>query len=312
MTGPVMTDSFPAMSTTVTVIGVGIDRVTHEAAMRAVRAGTAAWEQRFSRFRPESMLSRVNAAAGAWTKVDEPFLDVMELARTAVFATEGRFNPAILGTLRDHGYDRTIDEVRGTVAPVLTRRRPVAGMDAWQEVAIDRRGRKVRVPEGMEVDFGGIAKGALADRLAERYAGWPGGTVSIGGDIRVWGEPPDGHAWRVGIEHPLDQEREITVVEVYGHQSFSIATSSRTKRLWRTAEGEAHHLIDPATGRPTDSSLLAVSACAATAVAAEIVTKNVLVASAHGRVTIRELLDAEWVLTVSEALEIARITREAA
>jgi FAD:protein FMN transferase len=152
----------------------------------------------------------------------------------------------------------------------------------------------------------------LADRLAERYAGWPGGTVSIGGDIRVWGEPPDGDSWRVGIEHPFDTERDITIIEVYGHRPFAIATSSRTKRLWRTAEGEVHHLIDPATGRPASTPLVAVTACAATATAAEIVTKNVLIASAHGPITSQDLLDAEWALTVTDTLDVARITKEAA
>jgi FAD:protein FMN transferase len=312
VSGAALTSAFPAMSTTVTVVAVGIDRATHEAAMRDIRAVTAAWEQRFSRFRPDSMLSRVNVGGANWTAADDTFLDLIVTAREAVFATGGRFNPAILNALRDHGYDRTIYDVRAGVVSGVVATRPIAGMEAWREVEIDRRGGRIRLPVGLRVDFGGIAKGALADRLADRYGRWPGGAISIGGDIRLWGAPPDGDSWRVGIEHPLHPERDFTTIEVYGHRPFAVATSSRTKRLWRTAEGEAHHLIDPGTGRPASTPLLAVTACAATATAAEIVTKNVLIGSAHGPVTGRDLLDAEWALTVSETLEITRITKETA
>lgn len=312
MSHPSHSSTFPAMSTTVAVVSVGIPERHHHRAMNGIVADVEAWERRFSRFRPESMLSRVNAATGSWVTVDAPFRDLLEVARDAVFATSGRFNPAILPALEAHGYNRTIDDVRRTRPLVARQPRPPVPLDAWTEVVVDRANGRVQIPERLRIDLGGIAKGALADRLAERFAHWPGGAISIGGDMRVWGTPPDGEAWRVGIEHPLDGERDIAVATLPDGPCLAIATSSRTKRAWATGSGQAHHLIDPATGKPATSSILAVSACAPTATMAEIVTKNLMVASASAALTAELLLDACWALTVSDTLDLARITKEAA
>lgn len=311
MSRPSHASAFPAMSTTVNIVSVGIAGDEHQRAMDEIQAGVAAWEERFSRFRPSSLLSRVNAAAGRWIGVDAPFLDLLEAARDAVAATEGRFNPAILPALVASGYGRTIDEVRRNatigMAPPIT-----APPAAWADVVIDRRGLRVRLPYGMQVDFGGIAKGALADRLADRFGHWPGGAIGIGGDTVLWGLPPDGDTWRVGVEHPLEPDEDIAVVAIPSGAALAIATSSRTKRAWSTGRGSAHHLIDPGTGAPARSSLLAVTACAPTATIAEVITKNLMVASAHGDLTPGLLLDAQWALTITDTLDVARITKEAA
>lgn len=302
--------TFPAMSTTVDVVSVGIAGDEHQGAMEAIEAAVREWEARFSRFQPTSLLSRVNAAAGGWIAIDTPFFDLLETARDAVFATEGRFNPAILPALVASGYDRTIDDVR---RGVVTRTQATAApLDAWHEVAIDRARMRVRLPEGMQVDLGGIAKGALADYLAGRFGQWVGGAIGIGGDTMLWGLPPDGDAWRVGVEHPLDPDQDIAVVTVPVGATMAIATSSRTKRAWATDRGRAHHLIDPATGAPAQSSLLAVTVGAPDATTAEIVTKNLMVASAHGALAPGLLLDASWALTVTDTLDVTHITKEAA
>jgi FAD:protein FMN transferase len=312
MTRSTYSVTFPAMSTTVTVIGVNVAGKVFDQASGQIRADVAAWEKRFSRFRPDSMLSEVNARTGTWTPVDEPFLDVVTTAKEAVFATNGRFDPAILPMLEAEGYRRTIDVTRSSTALVEPRPTTPAGIDAWMAVEVDSSASKLRLPSGMRIDFGGIAKGVLADRLAERHAGWPGGAISIGGDMRMWGTPPSGNVWRVGIEHPLDPDQDIGSVALSGPDWTAIATSSRTKRSWRNSDGDAHHLIDPATGRPLATSLLAVTACASSAARAEIVTKNLLVASAEGSLTDSLLLHAHWAITIADDLRITRISPEAA
>lgn len=306
------TSSFPAMTTTVTVVSVGVPEGRHRRAMEAIIAETTTWEHRFSRFRPQSMLARVNASAGRWVQADGIFLDLLETARDAVFATHGRFNPAILAALEAHGYDRTIGTVQSEPHPCVSALPAAVPVANWSDVGIDRRGTRARLPEGLRIDLGGIAKGALADHLAQRFEEWPGGAISIGGDMSTWGTPPDGDRWRVGIEHPLDPHRDIASVQLPDARHGAIATSSRTKRVWSSGTGSAHHLLDPATGAPAESSLLAVSVCAPTATLAEIVTKNLMVASAHGPLTADLLLDARWALTVSDSLDLARITKEAA
>jgi thiamine biosynthesis lipoprotein len=312
MSAASLTSSFPAMSTTVDVVSVGIAGGRHHRAMAEILSEVDGWSQRFSRFLPASMISRVNQSAGQWIDVDEVFLDLLETARDAVFSTNGRFNPAVLPALEAYGYDRTIEEVHRGSPMVMSISASPAPLDAWTDVGIDLRRSRIRLPEGVRIDLGGIAKGALADHLADRFNQWPGGAISVGGDMRVWGMPPDGDAWRIGIEHPLDAQSDIAVVELPHESSAAVATSSRTKRAWERGNDSAHHLIDPMTGAPATTPLLAVTACAYSATVAEIVTKNVMLASAYGPPFPEMLLDAQWALTVSDTLALARIEKEAA
>ena len=85
-------------------------------------------------------------------------------------------------------------------------------------------------------------------RYAEKYMPaipvmWSNDIARLRGDLRAWGDPPDGETWRIGIEHPLDPRRDFTTVAIPGHGGRSLATSSRTRRAWQTSEGRAHHLI---------------------------------------------------------------------
>ncbi len=312
MTRQTFTSTLSAMSTTITIVSIGIREHDHAQAVRDVTDEVEWWQQLFSRFRPESTLSRVNAAGGTRIQVDEAFVALLETARDAVIATGGRFNPAILPTLEAHGYDRTFDELQTADMAICTAPGMVSGEDTWMLVEIDRLTRQIRLPHNMRIDFGGIAKGALADRLADRFAHWPGGAISIGGDMCLWGDPPDGDTWRVGIEHPLDPDNDIVTMELNAGARMAIATSSRTKRTWNTASGHVHHLIDPFTGEPIDSSLLAVTVGALSATAAEVVTKNLMVAAAHGTLSRSLLLNCDWAITISDILDMTRINKEAA
>ena len=86
--------------------------------------------------------------------------------------------------------------------------------------------------------------------MAERFAPWPGGSINAGGDLRVWGEPPDGERWVVGIEAPFDADRERCLISILDGRAGAIATSAMNRHAWRIGDERYHHLIDPATGRP--------------------------------------------------------------
>lgn len=288
-----------AMTTSVEITAVGTSPEVHREAIDDVAEELEHWEDRFSRFRPESMLSRLNGADGTWTPVDEVFLKVIEAARAGVFATGGRFDPAILSMLEAQGYTRTFGDLARAVVSLAPVEPGPTGIEAWWQVEIDLSGQRVRLPAGMRIDLGGIAKGALADRLADRYASWPGGMISIGGDLRLWGTPPSGNHWRVGIEDPEAPDTDLLTVDLIHPAWTGIATSSRTRRQWRTPDGIAHHLIDPRTGASVQTPLLAVTACAATAVEAEISTKSLMIASASREPAADGLASGIWAITIT-------------
>ncbi len=231
-------------------------------------------EARFSRFRPDSELSMLNRAAGRWVTVSEDLLDLLQQSVGFSAETGGLFDPSILTDLKRMGYSRSMDEIReqgvgSTVAPRLSAR------SEFRDLEIDSPQRRVRLPEAMEIDLGGIAKGWIVEQAAlmlRRYA--PGCAVSAGGDIVFAGYPLDGSSWRVGIEHPLDPAKTVAEVQM---GPGAIVTSSVAKRSWRQAGILRHHLIDPRTGEPAENDWLSVTVVAPRITVAEVYAKAILI-----------------------------------
>lgn len=303
--------AFPAMSTSVALTGVGIsERVISQAAAEACQLAEA-WEQRFSRFRPGSLLCRMNAAKGQPVSADDAFLTLLDAAAVGVRRTAGRFDPSVLPALEAIGYDRSIEQVRAdppgrATAPGLS---SISGVGGWARVRVDHKAGVVSLPTGMRVDFGGIAKGAFVDLLANTFSHWPGGSIDAGGDAMVWGEAPDGQAWHVGIEDPNAQEQDALLIDLPAGSRFGIATSGTHRRRWLAGGREVHHLIDPRTGQPASTPLQSVTALAESVTTAEIAAKAVLLAASESRNV--DLFGAAAAVLISESghVELLQQTR---
>lgn len=279
MTLPVARASFPAMSTTVTITGVGVPaREVMQSAERG-RVLAEEWENRFSRFRPQSQLCRLNAAAGEAVRVDDEFLTMLEIAMQAVERTSGRFDPSILPALEAAGYDRSIERLRAEPPPMMSVPVSGAGPADWKRVRVDRDRGEVQLPPGMRLDFGGIAKGRFVDRFAATLADWTGGCIDAGGDLYLWGLPPDGERWTVGIEDPSRLESDLLIAEVTAHCGLGIATSGTHRRQWHAGGQLLHHLIDPRSGLPLADGARSVTAMARDVTTAEGATKALMVAA---------------------------------
>jgi thiamine biosynthesis lipoprotein len=221
-------------------------------------------ERRWSRFRADSEISRLNALAGSPMAVSPETLGLVGRALEGARVTGGRYDPTVLGDLLRAGYDRTFEEVgaAGGGSPLGR---------GWSRVVVDAAGSSVTLPAGVGLDPGGIGKGYAADLVVSelRAAGATGVCVNLGGDLRAEGRAPGGASWVVGIGHPLRPGRAATVVLRHG----AVATSSRVRRAWGPAGDRRHHLIDPATGRPADTGLAAVTVLAARGWQAEVLAK---------------------------------------
>jgi thiamine biosynthesis lipoprotein len=269
--------TFSAMGTTIEVTGVGISPSEADRGLLAGKRLAEAWERSFSRFRPDSELSRLNAAGGQSITVSERFLALLSRALRARAATGGRFDPFALPALLAAGYDRDFEHLRSQPDPPAVAPPPA---DLPAQIVVDRVAHTVRLGPGTLLDLGGIAKGAFADRLAAKLTTWPGGCVDAGGDLRFWGVPPDGRWWRVGVEDARSPGAGSLIVEV-SLPSAAVATSSTLRRRWPTPAGEAHHLIDPATRKPAAGSAYSATAIAPTAAEAEVATKSLIVSAAR-------------------------------
>ena len=244
----------------------------------AVRALFTEWEATLSRFRPDSELSALNGVAGREARVSPLLFDVVAASLDAARATEGLFDPTLGARMAELGYDRTFADLPAdrpaTPRPDACPPAPwVAGR--WRGVGIDGRLRTIRLPAGVALDVGGIAKGMAVDASIALLAaeGVAAAAVNAGGDLAVLGLPGEAPAWTIRIETPVD-DRPAPVVAI---TSGGLATSSVGRRRWH-ADGEArHHLIDPRDGRSARTDAWSVSVPASTCRVAEVAAKVALV-----------------------------------
>ena len=256
-----MRAAFRAMGTEIVVVADdAADPAVSAAASATVERIFASEESRFSRFREDSELSRVNRSAGQWVEVSGPFAEVVLLAIDGADRSAGLFDPTVLRAMESAGYDRdfaSIDDGERMVVPVPCGR--------WDRIEV--RDGRVRLPGDVGLDLGGLVKGWTADLAAEAAvaAGLPWAIVNAGGDLRVAGDAP---ALEVGIEDPDDRRELICVVRIDGG---AIATTSVTHRRW--GQG-LHHLIDPRIGLPAATPVVQATVWALTCAEAEISSKR--------------------------------------
>ncbi len=266
------------MSTSVLVGAEGQPRDLAEG-FRQVQALVAQHEQRFTRFSEQSELAALNRSAGHWLEVSPEMYTMVRLAHRYYLETGGLFDPAVLPDLERAGYDRSIEQVRGaalpSLPPAVTLARPGFG-----EVELADERLAVRLPEGLRLDLGGIAKGWIVEQAAHllhRYAA--ACAVNAGGDQVSLGLPHGQNFWQVGLEDPFLPEQDLAVLEV---GPGAIATSSVIKRRWRQGRHERHHLIDPRSGEPAVSHWASVTVITQSATTAEVLAKVLLIAGMPG------------------------------
>jgi thiamine biosynthesis lipoprotein len=240
--------AFHAMGTTFELL---VEATDADAAFARAEAEVERLEQIMSRFRPDSELSQLNDAGAIDASSD--LVEVVELALAARARSGGRFDPTVHQALVGAGYDRTFDDLEGEDAPATPA--PCGG-------GVTVNGRRIELEPGFKLDLGGIGKGFAAERVAELLALTGPSLVSAGGDVAVRGGPTEG-TWAIAIDGTL----------TLGLSKGGLATSGRDRRRWLRAGIEQHHLIEPATGRPSTSDLLRVTAIGTDAVDAEVLAK---------------------------------------
>jgi thiamine biosynthesis lipoprotein len=238
-------------------------------------------ERPWSRFRPDSELNRLHRRAGHPTLVGADLLRLLAAARTGWLATDGRFDPSVHDALCANGYDIDLDR-RRSIGPAPAPSAGPAPAPGLAGLTLDPASATVVVPAGVRIDPGGIGKGLAADVVARDAvaAGARWAVVDCGGDVALHGDPPS-EGWTIAVDGPTPDHPIARVPVGPG----GVATSSPCRRRWRTVDGEAHHVIDPATGHPARTAWDSVTVVAATAWWAEVQATAILLggaAPAHG------------------------------
>ena len=290
-----------ACATSVHIAALPAQAAAAHAATRACLEWFQAVEACLTRFAPDSELSQLNRAAGTWFTASETLFAVTQAALAAAAATDGLFDPTLLAQMTAAGYDRDYDLIaQQEVATTSDVPQPTGG---WRKIALDPPRHSIRLPIGVGLDFGGIAKGWAVDRALSQFCDpFPGAILSIGGDIALRGGPQADAPWPVGIYDPhrsVEGEPAQNIAVITLGQG-GIATSGATRRWWRQQGEQRHHLIDPRTGQPADiwlaprtdgrdAELIAmVTALAPTAMQAEVAAKVALLRGPDSKPTENE------------------------
>jgi thiamine biosynthesis lipoprotein len=229
-------------------------------------------ERRWSRFIPTSEVSRLNERAGSLVVVSADTRLLVERAVEGWRMTGGGFDPLLLPSLLDAGYRFDFTELTPSGHQITVTSAAPRPFLACTDIEVGDQW--LRLPEGAGFDPGGIGKGLAADLVVDELlaAGAEGACVNLGGDLRVAGPAPAG-PWTVALEHTWCAQPFVLL----GLGSGAVATSTTLRRRWTTTDGtEQHHLIDPATGRPSTSDLTQATVLAGQAWVAEIMAKAVL------------------------------------
>lgn len=224
-------------------------RIAGESQPRVAQAAQAAIdevrriEQKYSRYRADSIVSIINAAAGDGSAVgvDDETAQLLDFAAQLFDASGGLFD-ITSGVLR-RAWDFRAGRVPGpeTLQPLLA-------LIGWGDVRwVDQA---IALPKaGMEIDFGGFGKEYAADRAHAVLVahGIRHGFVNLGGDIRVVGAQPDGTPWRIGVQHPRNADATVASVEL---TEGALATSGDYERFFERDGRRYCHILDPNTGWP--------------------------------------------------------------
>ena len=229
-------------------------------------------ERRWSRFLPDSDITRINLANGRPVVVDPLTLTLIATMADAWQTTQGRYDPTVLPILVADGYRCSIAQPsRVTVLPTNATH-DGQGLAA---VAVDAERRTVTAPSGVALDPGGIGKGLAADLVVAHLlaAGASGALVDVGGDLACVGTPPLPSGWPVTVESPDGPDVDLVTFTL---TAGGVATSSTRSRRWIHDGAERHHVVDPASGAMSDTDIAAVT----------VIARNGWLAEAHATAAI--------------------------
>lgn len=236
--------AFEAMSCGCEVVAHSHDtgRAQLKAAVGAAVLEVQRIEHKFSRYRPDSVVSRINAAAGQQAvECDAETLQLLQYAQRQWHDTRGLFDIT-------SGVLRRVWNFR--LSKVPTREEVEACLPLVDGSAIELGEETVRLPRaGMEIDLGGFGKEYAADRAAAVLGqhGLVSAYVNLGGDFRVLGPKPDGSAWQIGIQHPRQRDRLLAAVPL---TRGGLATSGDYERFIEINGRRHAHILHPRTGWP--------------------------------------------------------------
>ena len=275
--------------------GFDVDRVKI-----ALQAAVDEVDTQMSTWKPDSDLSRLNAAAQeVWVAVPPRLMTVLAAGLEIGRASSGAFDIGLGDAVAAWGFGPAAASPPGIRAALRASRRP-----AHDVLELDPQSRRVRKHGVLPIDLSGIAKGYGVDRLAEVATGFgiTAALVAIDGELRAIGLQPDDAPWTVAIERPDPATRAPHAILALG--DAAVATSGDYRHFVEVGGRRLSHTMDPARGGPLASSPASVTVVAASCMAADAWATALMVKGsvAGARLARRYGLDALFIEIEGERL----------
>ena len=216
------------------------------------------FDRTLSRFKPDSELCALNADSRDVVPASDLLRRAIHAGLWAAEQTDGLVDPTLVREIESIGYAQSRAGVKPAnltdALALAPARRPAqpSPKRRWCYMDVDDEAGVITRPAGIAFDTGGSGKGLAADMVVAALRGYARVVVDCGGDVRIGGFAGKALPFEVQIEHPLTGARAHSL-----HMgSGGIATSGLNVRVWRRDDGTyAHHLLDPATGKPAWTGL---------------------------------------------------------
>ena len=235
-----------------TVVTITVYDKDSEDVLDACVAKCEDYNARFSRTSEGSEIYELNHANGEPVTLSGDTVDLIQKGVEYSRLADGKFDITIapLSDLWDFKNNT------GTV-PVDAAIQEAKSHIGYENVRVDGNTVQLLDPEA-SIDLGGIAKGYTSQRIAKVYKedGVKSGVISLGGNVQAIGKKTDGSYWKVGIQSPDDTENMIGAYEAADE---AVITSGAYERYFEKNGKRYHHIIDPATGKPSEKDLKSVT-----------------------------------------------------
>lgn len=234
----------------------------------------------------DSEIYSLSEKAGEWVTVSPETYEILTLAKEFYLLSGGYFDvtaaPLVeLWNVNGGGYLPTESEIK-------------AAAEFVDGSTLELEDGRARIAEGMKVDLGGIAKGYIADSLKDHLVnlGVEHAVIDIGGNVVLIGSKPDGSKYNVGVKDPLDADGPL--LEIIACEDESLVSSGIYERFFEYEGQRYHHILDPFTGKPSESDLAGVTIiCSSSARGDALSTSCMLLGCDKGMALVENTEDAE-------------------
>jgi FAD:protein FMN transferase len=272
---------FDCFGSTCAALVIGADEAgSARDAVRMVRHALLAWHERFSRFLPDSELSRLNSDPRDEVPISAPMACLADAVRTAANISGGLVDATLVSEIEHAGYRGELPAPLplAQALALAPARKAAAGAPGarWRALEVNIDGGTLTRPPGLKLDSGGLAKGLFADVLGNTLANHAGFVVNCAGDLLIGGT--SGLRRPVHVQSPFDER----ILHTFDLSAGGVATSGIGRRSWLQPTGTpAHHLLDPASGLPAFTGVVQATALAPSALLAEIRAKAAVLSGPH-------------------------------